>query len=205
MIGEILWSLGITVYSGVYAHISTDAIAAVNIASTIEGIAFVPFIALANACAIILGNYIGAGEAQLANRYARRFLAMTAGGALIMGGLMAATISPILTLYNISDLTRLYALRVVTVLSFGLWLKASNATMIVGILRSGGDTRFALFADITPLWTIGVPLALLGGLVLHLPVYWVVLLVFGDEATKFVISISRVLTGRWINNLVQAA
>jgi Na+-driven multidrug efflux pump len=75
---------------------------------------------------------------------------------------------------------------------------------IVGILRSGGDTRFALFADTAPLWFIGVPMALLGAFVLHLPVYFVVLMVMADEATKFVLSIWRVLSGQWINSVVQA-
>jgi Na+-driven multidrug efflux pump len=95
-----------------------------------------------------------------------------------------------------------YARRVLIVISAALWLKAANMVMIVGILRSGGDTRFALFADTAPLWTIGVPLALLGAFVLHLPVYWVVLVVMADEATKFMISLWRVTSGRWINNVV---
>ena len=58
---EVLWSLGITTYNAVYGHIGTDAIAAVNINATIEEMVFVMFMGLGNACAIMVGNKIGAG------------------------------------------------------------------------------------------------------------------------------------------------
>jgi len=43
-INEVLWSLGITTYNAVYAHIGTDAIAAVNMHATIEELMFVMFL-----------------------------------------------------------------------------------------------------------------------------------------------------------------
>ena len=202
VLNEMLWSLGVTIYSAVYAHIGTNSVAAVNIASTIEGVALVPFMGLGNACAILLGNYIGAGDSTHASTYARRFLVLTIGGGLLVGTLILAVSGSVMGLYQISPEAQEYARRVLIIISAVLWLKAANMVMIVGILRSGGDTRFALFADTVPLWTIGVPLALLGAFVLHLPVYWVVLMVAADEATKFTISLWRVVSGRWINNVV---
>ncbi len=202
VLNEMLWSFGVTTYSVVYAHIGTHSLAAVNIASTIESIALVPFIGLGNACAILLGNYIGAGDATNASTYARRFLILTVSGGLFVGTLILAISGSVMRLYQISPDAQEYARRVLIVISAALWLKAANMVMIVGILRSGGDTRFALFADTVPLWTIGVPLALIGAFVLHLPVYWVVLMVMADEATKFAISLWRVISGRWINNVV---
>ena len=64
-INEVLWSVGITSYNAVYARIGTDAIAAVNINATIEELMFVLFIGLGNACAVMVGNKIGAGEKEL--------------------------------------------------------------------------------------------------------------------------------------------
>ncbi len=46
----------------IYARIGTASIVAVNIAATIEGrLAFVAFIGVGTACAIMIGNRIGAG------------------------------------------------------------------------------------------------------------------------------------------------
>jgi Na+-driven multidrug efflux pump len=47
-----------------------------------------------------------------------------------------------------------------------------------------------------------VPLALTGAFVLRLPVYYVYLLVMVEEALKFVVSIFRYRSKRWIHNLV---
>ncbi len=205
VVGEILWSFGITTYTAIYARISTDAIAAVNIASTIEGIALVPFMGLGNACAIILGNRIGGGNTDLADNYARRFLKLVVFGGLAMGLLILAIRQPVVGLYQISAQSQGYVRGVLLVAAAALWMKAANMMIIVGILRSGGDTRFALVADTAPLWFIGVPLALLGAFVLRLPVYLVVLMVvMADEGTKFCLGLWRVLSGRWVNNVVQA-
>ena len=61
LLNEGIWAFGITTYNSIYAHIGTEAIAAVNINSTIESMAFVVFIGAANAAAIMIGNKIGAG------------------------------------------------------------------------------------------------------------------------------------------------
>lgn len=205
ILGEILWSLGVTVYIAIYARIGTGPVAAVSIASTIEGIAQVPFMGMGNAAAIMLGNRIGAGDIEDALTDARRFLLLAVGGALVMGLLIFVSRALLLDLYRISPEAHDDALRVLAVMSFVLWLKAANLMMIVGILRSGGDTRFALFADTAPMWLLGVPIAMFSGLVLGLPIYWVVLLVVtADEGTKFLLSLWRVRSARWIHNVVLA-
>ncbi len=83
---EAFWSIGITVYNAVYAHIGTDAIAAIQINSTLEDMAFVVFIGLGNACAIMIGNKIGAGNKEVAFEYGRRFTILTVMMALARRG-----------------------------------------------------------------------------------------------------------------------
>lgn len=204
IVGEILWSFGITVYSAIYARIGTEAIAATNIATTIESVAQVPLFGLGNAAAIMLGNRIGAGRGDGAMREAKRFLWLAVSLGAVMGGVMLLVRGPLLSLYRISPEAQGYARNVLLVIACALWVKAANLILIVGILRSGGDTRFALAADTGPLWMIGIPMALFGAFVLHLPVYWVVLMALADEATKLVIGISRVRSGRWVHNVVQS-
>ncbi len=205
ILNEVIWALGTNVYAGIYARISTEAVAAVNISSTIEGVALVPMFGIGNACAIILGNAIGGGEEPLARDYARKFLALSIAVGLFAGLVIFGASRFILGAYNISPEAAAYAKGVMTVMSSALWIKAANLLIIVGILRSGGDTRFSLFVDTAPMWVIGIPVALLGAFVLRLPVYFVLLMVLvADEFTKFVIATWRVRSGRWLRNVVQA-
>jgi putative MATE family efflux protein len=205
VLNELFWALGTSVYTAIYARIGTASVAAVNIASTIEGIALVPMFGVGNACAIILGNAIGGGASLLARDYARKFLALAIALGLSLGMLIFAASRVILGAYNISPEAAFDAQAVMTVMSCVLWLKSANLVIIVGILRSGGDTRYGLAIDIGPMWTIGIPLGILGAFVLDLPVYTVLLMVvIGDELTKFILGMSRFRSGRWLRNVVEA-
>jgi Na+-driven multidrug efflux pump len=202
-LNETLWSLGITVYNLAYAHIGTESIAAVNIASTVENLAFVLFIGISDATAILIGNKIGSGNGEIAYRYARRSLALATLAALMVGGLILSLRGAWLSLYAVSPQSLAYASRILIVLGLSLWIRVSNLTLVVGVLRSGGDTRFGLFVDTGTIWMVGVPLALLGAFVLRLPVYWVYLMVMAEEAVKYGVLLVRFLSRRWIHDVTE--
>lgn len=200
---EMLWSTGTTAYSVVYARISTDAIAAMNIVSSIDQIALVLFNAIGHACAVLVGNRIGAGDEEHAFRYAARTEALGMVGAVGVGAVVLASANPVLSLYNVSPLVIDYAHRVLIILGLLLWLRASNMILFIGIFRSGGDTRFAFILDGIIIWVVGVPLAFASAFIFHLPVYWVYLLVMSEEITKWVLGVYRFFSRKWIHNLAQ--
>ncbi len=202
-LNEILWSTGISLYSVIYAHISTESLAAVSIASTIENLAFVPFAPAANVCAIMIGHRIGADEEHKAFDYARRFFALYILASAIIGSAVFLTADLVLSWYDIAAASQQVARAVLTIISFALFIKVSNMLFIVGILRAGGDTRVSFAIDVGSLWLIGLPLAALGAFVFQLPAYWVYLLGISDEATKFLVASWRILSKRWINNLAR--
>ncbi len=201
---ELLWSLGTTAYSVVYARISTDAIAAMNIVAAVDQVAQVLFNALGHACAVTVGNRIGAGDQEQAFRYAARTEAIGMLGALGVGGAVLLSANAVLSLYNVSPLVIDYAHRALIILGLLLWLRASNMILFIGIFRSGGDTRFAFVLDGIIIWVVGVPLAFAGAFIFHLPVYWVYLLVMSEEITKWLLGVYRFFSRKWIHNLAEA-
>ena len=62
VLNEICWGLGAVVYSVAYGRIGTQAIASVQITSTISNLYMVLVFGIANASAVMVGNLIGAGE-----------------------------------------------------------------------------------------------------------------------------------------------
>ncbi|MBI2758393.1 MAG: MATE family efflux transporter [Chloroflexi bacterium] len=203
ILNELLWSLGITTYNIVYGHISTDAIAAINIIGTIEQVAFVVFIGISNSTAVLVGNKIGAGREDEAYLYAGRSLGLGALGGILMGIILALVKTPILMLYNVSPAVIEDASRVLTIFSLFMWLRIDNMIIVVGVLRAGGDTRFSLFLDGIIIWLVGVPLAALGAFTFRLPVYFVYLFAMSEELTKWILGIQRYFSRKWINNLAQ--
>lgn len=87
----------------IYARIATEAIADINITSTIDSMAFMVFIGISNASAIMIGNRIGAGEEERAIKYARRALILGIPLALVMGARVLLFSGTVLAYYKVSE------------------------------------------------------------------------------------------------------
>jgi len=200
-LNETLWSVGMTIYNMIYARISTQFVAAVNIATNIENMAFVFFVGFVDASAILIGNQIGSEKEEKAFTYARRSLSINLVMGVILGLMIYLGSGVILSLFRISADTQAYARYVLTIISCVLWAKSSNFMALVGIMRSGGDTRYALLLEIGTLWLVGIPLVTFGAFVLHLPLHYLYLIMFVEELIKFGFAVSRFISRRWIHNL----
>ncbi len=202
-LNEIVWSLGISTYNLIFARIGTESVAATSIAGTIENLAYVPFIGLANSAAVMIGHRIGAEDEDRAFDYAKRFMLLVITGGIFIGSAIFLSAEPVLDLYKIDSNTHEFARNVLTIMSFALFIKVSNMMLIVGILRAGGDARVSAVIDVSTLWLVGLPAAALGAFVFGLPVYWVYALTILDEACKVIIASWRVISKKWIRNLAR--
>jgi len=201
ILNELFWSLGITTYNIIYGRMGTTSFAAMNIVSTIEQVGFVLFIGISNATSVLVGNRIGADKEEEAYLFAGRSLGLGIVGGFLTGVIIQLVKAPVLSLYNVSPEVIENAGFIINVITFFLWMRVNNMTIVVGILRAGGDTRFSLFLDGIIIWLVGVPMAYIGAFVLHLPVYFVYLCAMSEEATKWFLGVYRYRTRRWINNL----
>ncbi len=204
VLNESLWAVGVTMFSIVYARMGTAVIAGVNIFSMIERFAFVLFFGLAQACAVTVGNDIGAGEEAKALTRAKQYSLFGPVFSLLIAVGLLFTTDPILSLFRVSQDTIEVTRRIIFIFIFFLPVKVFNLINVVGILRGGGDTRFSLFLDIGALWLIAVPVSFLAGLVWRLPPAMVYLLAGLEEVFKLGIGINRVYSGKWINNLTHS-
>jgi putative MATE family efflux protein len=203
ILNELMWSLAVTCYSIVYARIGTPSIAAMNIVGTVDNLALVPFMGLSGAIAIICGHKIGSGEKEEAYRDIGRTLGLTVLFSILVSGIVLAAKGLVISLYKITPDVALYADRALIILAIWIFIRSQNMTLIIGMMRSGGDTRYSLFLDGVIIWILGVPMAVLGGFILHLPVYWVYLMVMAEELTKFVLGLRRYFSRKWINDLTE--
>ena len=202
-LNEIFWSFGITTYNIIYARMGTDSIAAINIFSSVDNMAFIFFIGLGNATAVIVGNKIGSQDFENAYKYSGRSIGLAISVGLLTGCALLLLRHPILSLYYVSQQVSENAYLIMTIAALAIWLRASNMVIIIGTLRSGGDTIYSLILDGFVIWLVGVPLAALGAFYFMLPIQWVYFLVLSEELTKFSFGLRRYFTRKWINNLTQ--
>ena len=203
IINEFMWGLGVTMYSLVYGRMGDGAVAAITITQNVEQIITVMFQGIGSATAVILGNELGANKLEKADIHAKYLIVMQLVLSLVMGVVCFLIKMPLIRLFSVSEFVALDISKCLIVFIIYLPFKMFNLVNIVGVLRSGGDTKAALFLDVTGVWIIGIPLAFLGGIFLGLPIYIVYAMVMFEEVYKFILGIRRYRQKKWLKNIVE--
>jgi Na+-driven multidrug efflux pump len=90
-----------------------------------------------------------------------------------------------------------------TVYALSTFFISFNYTNIIGVLRGGGDTKFAMTVDILTLWLIALPCGALAGLIFKWPMPVIFLFLTIDEPVKVLIGLSRFKSGKWLRNVTR--
>lgn len=200
---EFMWSLGMAVYSLVFARVGTAAIATRNIVSTIESFGFVFFGGIGSAAVVIVGSELGKKNFELAFKSAKRLLRITLIISSLAGLAIILLSRIIIRFYNIDDFIRTTALLSIIIVAAALPIKMLNAVNLVGVLRSGGDTRMVFLLEISSLWLIGVPLVILGGLIFKLSVPAIYIMMLPEELFKLFVGNLRFRSRKWMRNVIE--
>ncbi len=203
-INEAMWGLGMTVYVIAYGFIGTATLASIHVSNQVMGLFWVFTIGISTACSIMVGVKLGENKLDLAKKWGIKFTKLTFGLGIVFGislFLFSDLIAEIFTKEFNNDTVRENVTLILKVFAFYIPIKYSNALQIIGTLRAGGDTKFVLFAEIVPLWFIGVPLAFILSIYTDLPLYIIVGLVNIEEIVKFFIVIWRFYQFKWVRNL----
>jgi putative MATE family efflux protein len=200
---DVLWALGVVMYSITFAYMGTAALAAYNVFSTMGGVVNIFFISVGSAGGILIGHLLGAKEIEKAKSYAWKLLRlMLITGILFCPILLFGRSILLMPFPNLSSEAISFAMQALLMMSFVIWAKGINFTNMDGILRSGGDTIAAAIIEIGVLWGVGVFLTMMAGLVFHLPFWQVFAMVCLEELVKSVIGTLRVRKYKWAKTLV---
>jgi len=201
-VNEATWALGVTVYYIAYGFLGTEAVAVVQICYVVSDFFQSLFMGIGNAAAVMIGNEIGAGKESRAYQYGAKYLRMSVILAIVIGSALYFSRAGIVYFYSLEPATKASLMQALAVVALFQLPKMFTYVMIVGVLRSGGDTRYCMILDLVGIWAIGVPLAFIATLVWHLPVHLVLACVFFEEILKSFVTIPRFTSKRWVNNVI---
>lgn len=203
VLNEACWGLGVVVYSIAYGRIGTQAMASVQISNTIQNLFMVLTFGVASSATVMIGKKIGAGDEETGKIYAKKFSIIASIIGVVLGGILALSAPGILSFFKVSENVVHDSLMILYINSAILVIKMFNIILVVGILRGGGDTKFSFIAEACTMWGIGVPLSFIGALVLKWPVYLVFALIAVEEVVKCIIGITRLVSNRWVRNVIK--
>src|SRR5690554_24158 len=201
ILNDMCWGTASLVYTAVYGRMGTQAVAVIQIVNTINNLFLVTIFGISNAAAVMVGNSIGAGKMNQGRFYAGRFAVLSVIAGILLG-ILLSTFSPyILSFFNVSSKVQNDARVILNMAAAVFAVRILNTTIIVGVLRGGGDARFALMAEGLTMWFIGVPLTIISALVFGFPVHLVYAAGLMEEIVKSIVVLFRLASGRWIRNV----
>ncbi len=201
IINELGWGLGTTMYSVIYGHMSDDVVAAMTISTALEDLVYALLFGVSTACAVIVGNQLGANDLEGAQKTAKKLLIAGIGLSAVLAVVLIALINPYIMLYKANDNVIADIKKVCIAYAFIMPARTFNLIMIVGILRSGGDTLFSMIMELACLWGVGLSLGTIGAFVFKLDVLYVYLLFETEQFVKVVVGFIRYRQKKWVRNI----
>lgn len=202
MLNETLWSAGTTFMNQSYSLRSLNAVAALNIESTLFNLLGVAFIAMGEGVGIVIGHTLGSGQIKKAREDSLRLIAFSVFLGLVFGIIQIA-VSPFFPmLYNTSPQVRSLATRFIVV--FGCLMPViAYAHASYFIIRAGGRAVITFLFDSCFMWVISVPTAYFLSRYTNTNVILLVAVVQALELPKACIGGIMVHSGIWARQIVK--
>ncbi len=203
IINESMWGLGTVAYNVIFSNIGYEEFGAITIVRTFENFSFCFFLGFCNACCVLVGKSIGAGEIREGIRDSKRYMLIFPILSIIVGGAIILLRQPLVSIFNLGANISAYTIETAEwiLVIYGAWIIIRNIPYltIVGIFRPGGDTRFGMIIEIFVLWLFSVPMTYIAANVLELPFLTVYMIMYlCEDIPKALIFIPYWITGKWI-------
>ena len=189
--------------TAVIGHLGSAAVAANSVAQVARQLATVVAFGVSNATAIYLGKTIGERKFELAKTYGKKFTVLSLITGAVGGGLILAAAPIANALMTLSAEAQGYLTFMFFVMSYFTLCQALNTTLVVGVFRSGGDTRFGLVMDVSTMWGCSILLGALAAFVFNAPVPVVYMILMSDEVIKVPITLKRFFSYKWIKDVTR--
>ncbi|MCR4600096.1 MAG: MATE family efflux transporter [Acetatifactor sp.] len=201
MANEIIWAAGMAVMNQCYSLRGLDAVAGLNIASTITNLFNTVFIAMGSAVSIMVGQLLGAGKMEEAKDTDAKLIAFSVFSCIGIGSVLMVLAPLFPMIYNTTEQVRALATGFIRIgagcMPIYAFMHASYFT-----LRSGGKTLITFCFDSLFLWVVSTPAAYVLSRYTALPVLTLYLAVQLLDLIKCVIGFVLVKKGIWLQNIV---
>ena len=174
-----------------------------NIATTMNNLASVVYMAIGHSVGIIMGQMLGASKPEVQIRDTnRKLLTASVLAGVFFGALMAALSGVFPLLYNTTQSVRQLSTVLICITAAMMPFNAhTHATYFT--LRSGGQTLITFLFDSCFLWVIRLPLAFALSHLAGLPILPLYILCNASDLIRCALGVSMLRKGTWMKNLTQ--
>lgn len=201
LFNEILWSVSYALIAQCYSTRGLNAIAAINITTTVTNFFMIVCYAMGNCISIVVGQQLGAGDKERALDYDFKMMVMNFVLCFVLGSSLFICASYIPYLYNTSLQVRNLATSLLHI--------AACTIPVISIyyssyftLRAGGKTLLTFLFDSVYTFMISFMIALFLTRWTSLNIFYVYLIVQCFDIPKALLGVLLVKKGIWLENIV---
>ena len=198
-----MWGIAQAIQTGILGHLGASAIAANSIATTVFQILSVVSYGAASASGVLVGKTIGEGKIHLVKEYAKTLQILYLIIGVATGALLFFSKGFILTFSQISEASKALAVQFMNVLSVTVVGTSYQVSVLTGIVRGGGDTKFVLYNDSIFIWLVVIPLSAAAAFWLKLPPLIVFCCLKCDQILKCFVAVIKVNFCKWVKSVDQ--
>lgn len=203
VLNELMWGLGTSANTAIMGHLGKSVVAANSVAQVVRQLVTVVSFGVASVAAIVIGKTIGQGEMKAAKVYGSYLIRLTIAASLVGAGIVLLLRPVLISQMELTVQAQGYLSMMMYVMSYFVVCQGYNTTMIVGIFRGGGDTKFGLIMDVSTMWGCSIIFGALAAFVWKLPVTVVYMILLSDEVIKIPLSTWRYKQGKWLRNVTR--
>ena len=203
LFNELFWSLGTSMISVVVGRMGTDVVAANSINSVANQFVTIFVFGIGSASSVIIGNTIGEGDYEKTKEYSTTITILSLIMGIISGIIVFIIRDYVVDFYNVSESTKQIAISIMSATSIIVVFQSMSVNTMMGILRGGGDNKFVLINDVIYMWLFSIPFGFISAFVWKLPIIIVFLIIRSDEILKTIVSVMRIYSGKWINDVTR--
>lgn len=190
---------GLMLFAKIVSGLGTAGFAAHQIGLNISGLSFSPSMAFGVATTTLVGQSLGAGDAEKAEEYARLIMKVAVGIACVAGLIFILFSHPLARLYTSDLVVAGMAGTVLKILALAQPGQSTQLTL-AGALRGAGDTMYPLYASILGIWVfrVGATFLLVNVFGWGLIGAWIALVT--DQYIRSTVIYLRFRSGKWKYN-----
>ncbi|MCR5206689.1 MAG: MATE family efflux transporter [Lachnospiraceae bacterium] len=197
IMNEVLIGVGNMMINIVMGRQTNDAIAALALFRTIEGLIIGFFAGFSNASSILVGKEVGAGNLETAYKRAWRIVYLCQGFIATVGVLLILLHSPILTLANLEGESFKIGTQFIVIFAIFAIIRMGNWTQN-DTFRSAGEAVYGTVLEIAFMWLMVVPAVWISGMVIGAPTFVVFICCYIDEPIRYVLMQIHLHNGKWV-------
>ncbi len=201
ILNESFWGIGISSFDAIFGRMGTAVVSAVSVARQLENLGNSFFSGVAIGACVTISNQIGADKIDKAKEYAKNYAFSAFYVGIGVMCLMFAIDIPYVKMFfaGLNPETQKLSMYIIAIYALYMPFRSLASTLIMGIMRAGGDSRFAMFCDVLPVYIWSLLLGFILGIKFKCSIIIVVSVMMFKRVIKCIFAIKRVVSGKWLN------